>query len=167
MCWAVPRALAAASWIKFRWRAAGRSASDARVARRGASGAKALQKMERAAVWPPFLESTAALDKSLTGNSGFPRSYLCDADPRVSQDQRGAGGASARRRPDVLIGSEGGSSVWVRTTDPRINSPLLCELSYRGRSRGRGSGRHGGLSRDRQPDERAPAPPGGIFIPAV
>ena len=25
-----------------------------------------------------------------------------------------------------------GSSGWVRTNDPRINSPLLCQLSYRG-----------------------------------
>src|SRR5207248_5787499 len=32
----------------------------------------------------------------------------------------------------VRSGGRSGSPSWVRTSDPRINSPLLCQLSYRG-----------------------------------
>src|SRR6267142_1413977 len=44
-------------------------------------------------------------------------------------------------------GKRSGSPSWVRTSDPRINSPLLCQLSYRGT----GPAKVGGSIRDLQP----------------
>jgi hypothetical protein len=53
--------------------------------------------------------------------------------------QRTRGGGCVKRQPgDVLLAERNGSPSWVRTSDPRINSPLLCQLSYRGTRPARG-----------------------------